>query len=142
MPTRELALRMLPARPEAPNEDVPYLPVVGKPAGGGVCARYEVPVDPGGRVETLSESRIGVVALALSGIAPEPPDGHGERRCEQNQRSDQPDPPGPVALPPRWGGSGGEGCLRLHTGCADGRNDGAIRLDQTVARADACYQPR
>jgi hypothetical protein len=24
----------------------------------------------------------------------------------------------------------------------DGRNVGAIRLEQTVARADACYQPR
>ncbi len=27
-------------------------------------------------------------------------------------------------------------------GCPNGRNDGAIQLEQTVARADDCYQPR
>ena len=131
MPAGELAMRMLLARTEAPDEDVVHLPVVGEPAGGGVCVRDQVPIAPRCRVELVGESRVGVVALALGGIASEPPGGNGERSREQHERDDEPDPAGPTAFPPRWRGGAREGCLRLHTERRpNGRNVGRSDLSK------------
>jgi len=60
-------------------------------------------------VEAFGQSGVGVAALALGGVASEPPDGDGERKREKQKRRQEPDPAGSCAyfLPPR----------RLEAGC-------------------------
>jgi hypothetical protein len=121
------------------EELVLHLPVVGKPGGRHVHVRKRSPVDAACGVEAVGEPRVGVVSLALRRIVPEAPGGNGERGRQEEERGDEPDAAAPDAQPPPLrNGSAGEGCWRLHPeGHPDGRNEGAIRPSQTVARSFA-----
>ena len=80
--------------------------LVCEPGGGRVDVREHAAVDAARGVEAVGEPGVGVVSLALRGIAAEPPHGHGERNREEQERGDEPEPAGPVAhSPSRRGGS-------------------------------------